>query len=102
MNGQAGGSRRRHFILWPLVIAGLIAGFQYFSSQKYVNPETGRAAHVALSEGQEAALGLESYQEVLSQSDVVTSGPQVQLVEKVMKRLESATGEAGSKMVWQV
>jgi predicted Zn-dependent protease len=94
--------RKRRLILWPLAIAAAIAAFQYFSSQKYVNPETGRAAHVALSEGQEAALGLQSYQDVLSQSQVVTSGPEVELVHKVMNRLEAATGDAGKKMDWQV
>jgi predicted Zn-dependent protease len=94
--------RRRRFILWPLVIAGLFAAFQYFSSQKYVNPETGRVAHVALSEGQEASLGLQSYEDVLSQSQVVNSGPDVELVQKVMKRLEAATGDVGKDMDWQV
>src|SRR5260370_14719788 len=93
--------RRRRFILWPLAIAAVVAGFQYFSSQKYVNPETGRAAHVALSEGQEAALGLQSYQEVLSQSQVISSGPEVELVRKVMNHLEAATGSAGKNMDWR-
>jgi metalloendopeptidase OMA1, mitochondrial len=102
MNGDQVQPRRRRFIIWPLLIAGMIALFQYLSSQKYVNPETGRAARVALSEGQEAALGLQSYQDVLSQSDVVTSGPEVDLVNKVMNRLEAATGEAGQNMSWQV
>jgi predicted Zn-dependent protease len=94
--------RRKRFIVWPLVIAGLIALYHYFSSQKYVNPETGRAARVALSEGQEAALGLQSYEEVLSQSQVIKSGPEVELVNKVMNRLEAATGDAGKHMQWQV
>jgi predicted Zn-dependent protease len=94
--------RRKHFIIWPLLIAGIIALYQYVSSQKYVNPETGRAARVALSEGQEAALGLQSYQEVLSQSQVIKSGPEVELVNKVMTRLEAATGDAGKIMQWQV
>src|SRR5215469_2750630 len=94
--------RRRRFILWPLVIAGLFAAFQYFSSQRYVNPETGRVAHVAMSEGQEAALGLQSYEDVLSQSQVVNSGPEVELVQRVMKRLEAATGDVGKTMDWQV
>jgi predicted Zn-dependent protease len=89
-------------MLWPLLIAGLIAAFQYFNAQKYVNPETGRVAHVAMSEGQEAALGLQSYQDVLSQSQVVTSGPEVEMVQKVMNRLETATGDAGRNMDWQV
>jgi len=103
MNGdQNQPRRRRRLVLWPLVIAAAFAAFQYFSSQKYVNPETGRAAHVALSEGQEAALGLQSYEDVLSQSQVISSGPQVELVKKVMNRLVAATGNAGKNMDWQV
>jgi metalloendopeptidase OMA1, mitochondrial len=103
MNGNENQTRRRRrLVLWPLAIAAAIAAFQYFSSQKYVNPETGRAAHVALSEGQEAALGLQSYQDVLSQSQVISSGPQVEMVLKVMNRLEAATGSAGKNMDWQV
>lgn len=102
MNGQQPAPRRRRFIIWPIAIALVFAGYQYFSSQKYVNPETGRAARVALSEGQEAALGLASYRDVLAQSDVVTRGPEVELVQKVMNRLERATGDAGQKMEWQV
>src|SRR5580765_2284546 len=94
--------RRRRLVFWPLAIAALVAAFQYFSSQKYVNPETGRAAHVALSEGQEAALGLQSYEEVLLQSQVVSNGREVDLVKKVMNRLEAATGSAGKNMDWQV
>src|SRR5689334_2209966 len=102
MNGEQVQPRRRRFILWPLALAAIFAAFQYFSSQKYVNPETGRAARVALSEGQEAALGLQSYEDVLSQSEVITNGPEVALVQKVMTRLESATGDAGKNMDWQV
>src|SRR6187401_2578478 len=95
-------SGRKKFVLWPLLIAGVVVLFQYCSSQKYVNPETGRAARVALSEGQEAALGLQSYQEVLSHSDVIKGGPEVELVQKVMKRLVAATGNAGGNMAWDV
>src|SRR5580765_987154 len=102
MNGDPVQRRRRRFIIWPLVIACFIALYQYFSSQKYVNPETGRAARVALSEGQEAALGLQGYQDVLSQSDVVRSGSEVDLVNKVMNRLEAATGDVGRNMNWEV
>jgi metalloendopeptidase OMA1, mitochondrial len=94
--------RRKKFILWPLLIAGVIAGYQYFSSQKYVNPETGRAARVALSEGQEETLGLQSYQEVLSQSRVITSGPEVDIVRRVMQRLVAGTGETGQSFEWHV
>jgi len=94
--------RRKHFVIWPLLIAGIIAGFQYCSSQRFVNPETGRAARVALSEQQESALGLASYQEVLSRANVLRQGPQVEMVQKVMSRLAAATGDAGRKIDWQV
>jgi predicted Zn-dependent protease len=100
MNGD--GSNRKHFIIWPLLVAGLIAGYQYFGSQKYVNPETGRAARVALSEDQESALGLQSYHEVLSQAQTISSGPEVDLVQKVMRRLIAATQDAGKSLDWQV
>ena len=102
MNGEQPRRSRKHFVIWPLVIAAVVAGFQYCSSQKFVNPETGRAARVALSTEQEAALGLQSYQEVLSQLRVVEGGPQVELVRKVMSRLVNSTGEAGQTMPWQV
>jgi len=95
-------SGRKKFVLWPLLIAGVVVLFQYCSSQKYVNPETGRAARVAMSEGQEEALGLQSYEEVLSTSRVVTEGPEVEVVQRVMRRLVAGTGEAGRTMEWHV
>ena len=55
-----------------------------------------------MSEGQEAALGLQSYREVLSQSRVVSSGPEVDLVRRVSERLAAATGDAGKKFEWRV
>src|SRR5215472_17180954 len=103
MNGYTSSpSRRKHFVIWPLLIAGIIGVYQYFGSQRYVNPETGRASHVALSEGEESALGLQSYQEVLSQSQVQTEGPEVDLVKRVMSRLTASTGDAGKSLDWQV
>ena len=84
------------------MIAGVIALLTYLKSEKFVNPEICRVAHVALSEGQEAALGLQSYREVLSQSDVLQSGPEVELVTAVARRLAAATGTAGQKFEWQV
>jgi len=103
MNGYPSpNSRRKHFVIWPLLFAAIIGSYQYCSSTKYINPETGRAARVALSEGQEAALGLQSYQEVLSQSQVQTQGPEVDMVKRVMNRLIAATGDAGKSLEWQV
>jgi len=103
MNGYSSpNSRRKHFVIWPLLFAVIVGLYQYCSSSKYINPETGRAARVALSEDQEAALGLQSYQEVLSQSHTETQGPEVDMVKRVMSRLIAATGEAGKSLEWQV
>src|SRR6266446_4104927 len=86
---------RTHIKWLPIVAALLFVGYQYFTSEKFVNPETGRKSHVGLSTQQESALGLQGYQQILSQSQTINSGPQVELVQRVVKRLASATGEAG-------
>ena len=44
----------------PLLLAGLVMVGQFCGSEKVINPETGRAARVALSSEQEEALGLQS------------------------------------------
>src|SRR5213082_2275978 len=62
---------RRHIKWFPLVAAALFLAYQYFSSEKLVNPETGRKSHVAMSTREEASLGVQSYQQVLAQSKSV-------------------------------
>jgi len=95
-------SRRRRLVWAPLLIAALIALFQYMRSERFVNPETGRAARLALSEDQEASLGLQSYREVLSTSQVVEEGPEFAMVARVARRLAAVTGDAARKFDWQV
>jgi metalloendopeptidase OMA1, mitochondrial len=94
--------RRSSFTILPLILAGLFAAYQYFGAEKVTNPETGRAARVALSSDQEESLGLQSYREVLSQSEVITSGPELELVRRVAQRLANAVGEGGAGFNWQV
>jgi len=89
-------------VIIPLLLAGVFALFQYFGSEKVVNPETGRKARVALSSQQEETLGLQSYREVLSQSQVVSSGPAHEIVVRVAERLARATGDAAKQFRWQV
>lgn len=93
---------RTHIKWLPIVIAALFFGYQYFNSEKFVNPETGRKSHVGLSTDQEAALGLQSYQQVLSQAQSIDSGPELEMVKRVAGRLETATGQAGSHFDWAV
>lgn len=94
--------RKRSFLPIPLLIAALFAAFQYFGAEKMTNPETGREARVALSSRQEQALGLQSFEEVLAQSDVVPRGPDYDRVLRVARRLIEAVGPAGSDFEWRV
>jgi metalloendopeptidase OMA1, mitochondrial len=93
---------RRHIKWLPLLLAGLFFAYQYFSSEKFVNPETGRKSHVAMSTREEASLGVQSYQQVLAQSEIVNSGPELDMVKRVASRLATATGKAGADFDWQV
>ncbi len=92
--------RRRHLLPIPLLLAALFGIYQYFGAEKTTNPETGRSARVAMSTGQEQALGLASYREVLSQSDVVSRGPEHDLVVRVAQRLIPVVN-TGSNFDWQ-
>lgn len=93
---------RRRFALLPIAIAIFVAGLQYCSAPKFKNPETGRSAHVALSEEQEAALGLASYREVLSQSHVISTGRDVERIQNIVARLASAITGSAALFRWEV
>lgn len=93
--------KRSHLKWFPILIAGIFFAYQYFSSEKFVNPETGRASHVGLSTQQEAALGLQSYNQVLAQSQPVESGPEFEMVRRVATKLAAATGAAGITFDWR-
>ena len=80
--------KRTHIEWVPILIAAMFFAYQYFSSEKFVNPETGRKCHVGLSTQQEAALGLQSYRHVLEQAQTVDSGPEFEKV----KRVAGSTG----------
>jgi metalloendopeptidase OMA1, mitochondrial len=93
--------RRLLIRLVPIAIAVLVVVFQYSSSEKVTN-EAGRTARYALNPEQEKALGLQSYQQVLSEVQTVSSGPEYELVKKVAERLAAATGESAKKFDWRV
>jgi predicted Zn-dependent protease len=93
---------RRHIKWLPIAVAALFFVYQYCSSEKFVNPETGRVSHVGMSTEQETALGLQSYQQVLAQSRTIDSGPELETVRRVVNRLASAPGKAGGSFDWRV
>jgi predicted Zn-dependent protease len=93
---------KRGLKIAPLAIAAIVILFQFFSSERFTNPVTGKKSHVALSTRDEAALGLASYQEVLSTSQVLESGPEVEQAVRVTRRLAAATGASAKDFDWQV
>jgi predicted Zn-dependent protease len=85
----------------PIAIALVVVWMQVSTSEKFTN-EAGRTARVALSEKEEENLGFQSFEEILRQSDVIESGPEVERVRGVATRLAAATGEAGKRFRWSV
>ena len=83
-----------NFRMFPLLAFALYLGFYYFHNTQRV-PITGRKHLVDSSVQQDAALGLQSYQEILQQSQVVPSGPEVDLVKKVGNRLKTVVEDPG-------
>jgi predicted Zn-dependent protease len=85
----------------PIGIAIVIVLMQFFSAEKFTN-DAGRTARVALDPKQEQALGLQSYTQVLQQSQVISSGPEYEMVRRVAGRLAAATGPSGKGFDWAV
>ncbi|MBW7856939.1 MAG: M48 family metallopeptidase [Leptonema sp. (in: Bacteria)] len=94
--------RKAAFKWGPILLALVSIAFFYFKSETFQNPITGRETRLGMSKQEEVALGLQGYQEVLSQSQVVQSGPDVELVKKVAQRLVNVVGSEGEGFDWQV
>jgi predicted Zn-dependent protease len=93
--------RRSTLRLLPIVIAVLIVGFRYCTSERFTN-EAGRTTHVGLSSKQEQLLGLQSYRQVLAQSETIDSGRDYDLVRGVAMRLAAVTGSNAQDFDWDV
>jgi predicted Zn-dependent protease len=79
--------------LGALAVGLLAVGF--FLVQGCQEGPFGRKQVVAFKGEQEQALGLQAYKEVLSKSDVIESGPVVDAVQAVTRRLVSASTDPG-------
>ena len=96
------GAPKRRLIVAPLIITVAIIAFQYFSSNTYTNPITGKISRVALSTEQESALGVESFNEILSQSRVINSGIDFETIVRVVDRLTQHVDNESKKFKWEV
>jgi predicted Zn-dependent protease len=93
--------RSGRFRIWPIVLFGAFFLWYWFSHQEEV-PLTGRKQLVDLSREQEAALGLQSYQQILSQSQIVQSGSDVDMVREIGRRLAAVAEDPGFEWEFNV
>jgi predicted Zn-dependent protease len=79
-------------VRWPVLVIGAIAllAFAIWSCQE---GPFGRRQFVSLSPKQEAALGAQAFQEVLQTAKVIPSGPTVEAVSRVSRRLAEASSD---------
>jgi metalloendopeptidase OMA1, mitochondrial len=93
-------ARRGGLRIWPLLLFG--AFFLYYKfSHTETAPITGRSQMIDMSRDQEMALGLQSYQEILSQSNVVNSGQAVDAVNVIGERIRAAAKDYDPGFQWE-
>ncbi len=95
-----GGRRSGRLRLWPILLFGVFFAYYYFSNQETV-PLTGRTQLVDMSREQEAALGLQSYRQILGQSKVVRQGEAVERVNAIGRRLAKAASDVDPGFKWE-
>ncbi|WP_427453058.1 M48 family metallopeptidase [Litorimonas sp. WD9-15] len=89
-----GGGRRRGGFRWQIMLLFAIgAGIYYFMNQETV-PLTGRSQLRTMEPAQEMQLGLQSYQQILSDSKVLSGNePVVQAVRQIGDRLATTADQ---------
>jgi len=93
--GRRGGGFR-----WKIMLAFAIgAGIYYFANQETV-PYTGRKQLRTMKPAQEMSLGLQSYRQILSDSQVRTSGPIVEKVREIGVKIARASADADPGFDW--
>ncbi len=85
-SAHSGQGRRRGLKLWPILLFGAYFAYYWFSHSNEAS-FTGRKQLLDTSAQEEAALGLQSYREIVAQSQVVRSGPEAQAVIDIANRL---------------
>ena len=95
---QAGGRRRGGIRWWILLAFAAYAAWSWFGSAK-TDPYTGQTAHYGASTEQETQLGLQAFQEVLSQEQVLDpSHPTSQQVSAIARRLVEHADEVETEL----
>ncbi len=84
----------------PIVLFACYGLYYYVSNQEIV-PLTGRSQLVDIDRRQEMALGLQSYQQILSESQVVPQGKVVDLVRGIGRKLAQAAEDVDPGFNWE-
>lgn len=95
-------NRRWALRLIPVAIALAVVGVRFVTAERFTNPITGERHRVGLSSSEELALGAQAFSEVMRDTNVVSSGPELEQVRRVVARVTAATEASGSTMEWQV
>lgn len=101
--GMGGQPRRRmswKVRLIPIVLFAIYGLYYYVSNQETV-PLTGRSQLVDMTREQEMSLGLQSYQEILSQSQVMQQGDAVTLIKNIGQKLARAAADVDPGFNWE-
>jgi predicted Zn-dependent protease len=93
---------RKSLKLAPVLLALIALAFQFFGAEKFTNPETGSRHRVGLSPAQELSLGVQSYRQVLAESETVRDGPEWDAVQRVAARLVRGVKSDAEDFAWQV
>ena len=86
--------------LIPLALFA-IYGLYYYASNQEIVPITGRSQLVDMTREQEMSLGLQSYQEILSQSQVIQQGNAVNLIRTIGQKLARAAADVDPGFDWE-
>jgi predicted Zn-dependent protease len=83
---------------WILILFAGYAAFSWFSSSK-TDPYTGEKAHYGATVDEEAQLGLQAFQEVLSQEKPLpASDPTARQIEEIARRLVARASEVETQL----
>jgi len=88
--------------LVPIVLVVAYLGYHWMSADEFVNPVTGESHKVAMNSQEEQALGAQAFSKVLSESDVLTSGPEVEAVQRVADRIIQVANKDADSFKWEV
>lgn len=100
LGGQSRGRRRGGFRWQIMLLFAVGAGIYYLMNQETV-PLTGRKQLRTMKPQAEMQLGLQSYQQILADSKVRTSGPVVDAVNEIGRRIARAAAPEDPGFDWQ-